>query len=88
MQRSWCTTLDGVNRHAYDNAMAESFFSTLEAELLSRRWFAFKAQARTACSSYINGWCNPASLQTTHEIGATSQFELPIMLATGAHFSI
>jgi hypothetical protein len=25
---------------AYDNAMAESFFSTLEAELLSRRRFA------------------------------------------------
>ena len=30
---------------AYDNAMAESFFSTLEAELLSRRRFASRAIA-------------------------------------------
>ena len=28
---------------AYDNAMAESFFSTLEAELLSRRGFTSQA---------------------------------------------
>jgi hypothetical protein len=31
---------------AYDNAMAESFFSTLEAELLSRRRFASQAEAK------------------------------------------
>ena len=41
---------------AYDNAMAESFFSTLEAELLSRRRFASQAEARMACFSYIEGW--------------------------------
>ena len=40
---------------AYDNAMAESFFSTLEAELLSRRRFASQAEARMACFSYIEG---------------------------------
>ena len=34
---------------AYDNAMAESFFSTLEAELLSRRRFASQAEAKMAC---------------------------------------
>ena len=38
---------------AYDNAMAESFFSTLEAELLSRRRFASQAEAKMACFSYI-----------------------------------
>ncbi len=38
---------------AYD-AMAESFFSTLEAELLSRRRFASQAEARMACFSYID----------------------------------
>ena len=41
---------------AYDNAMAESFFSTLEAELLSRRRFASQAEAKMACFSYIEGW--------------------------------
>ena len=40
---------------AYDNAMAESFFSTLEAELLSRRRFASQAEARMACFSYVEG---------------------------------
>ncbi len=47
---------------AYDNAMAESFFSTLEAELLARGRFASQAEARMACFSYIEGWYNPARL--------------------------
>ena len=38
---------------AYDNAMAESFFSTLEAELLARRRFASQVEARMACFSFI-----------------------------------
>jgi len=49
---------------AYDNAMAESFFSTLEAELLSRRRFASQAEARMACFSYIEGWYNPLRLHS------------------------
>ncbi len=31
---------------AYDNAMAESFFATLECELLARRRFPTQAEAR------------------------------------------
>ena len=49
---------------AYDNAMAESFFSTLEAELLSRRRFASQAEARMAGFSYIEGWYNPVRLHS------------------------
>ena len=40
---------------AHNNAMAESFFSTLEAELLSRRRLASQAEARMACFSTIKG---------------------------------
>ena len=47
---------------AYDNAMAESFFSTLEAELLNRRRFAPQTEAKMACFSYIEGWYNPVRL--------------------------
>jgi putative transposase len=47
-----------------DNAMAESFFSTLEAELLSRRRFASQAEAKMACFSYIEGWYNPVRLHS------------------------
>jgi len=43
---------------AYDNAMCESFFSTLEAELLSRYRFQSQAEARMACFGYIEGWYN------------------------------
>ncbi len=49
---------------AYDNAMAESFFSTLEAELLSRRRFASQAEAKMACFSYVEGWYNPVRLHS------------------------
>jgi len=43
--------------------MCESFFSTLAAELLSRRRFASQAETRMACFSYIDGWCNPVRYQ-------------------------
>ena len=39
--------------------MCESFFSTLEAELLARRRFQSQAEARMAGFSYIEGWYNP-----------------------------
>ncbi len=44
---------------AYDNAMAESFFATLECELLDRRRFRTHAEARVALFRYIEGWYNP-----------------------------
>jgi transposase InsO family protein len=37
---------------AYDNAMAESFFATLECELLDRYRFKTQAEARIAVFSY------------------------------------
>jgi len=40
--------------------MCESFFATLECELLGRRPFASQAEARMAVFSYIEGWYNPA----------------------------
>jgi putative transposase len=43
---------------AYDNAMAESFFATLECELINRRAFRTKAEARLALFTYIEGWYN------------------------------
>lgn len=44
---------------AYDNAMCESFFATLECELLDRRKFHTKAEARMAVFQFIEGWYNP-----------------------------
>lgn len=44
---------------AYDNAMCESFFATLECELLDRRRFQTNAKAKMAVFEFIEGWYNP-----------------------------
>jgi putative transposase len=44
---------------AYDNAMCESFFATLECELLDRTQFRSHAEARMAIFQFIEGWYNP-----------------------------
>ena len=49
----------GTVGDAYDNAMAESFFASLECELIDRHSFQSKAEARLALFTYIEGWYNP-----------------------------
>src|SRR5207253_7753216 len=44
---------------AYDNAIAESFFATLEREVLDRRRFKSQVEARMAVFEWIEGWYNP-----------------------------
>jgi putative transposase len=39
--------------------MAESFFATLERELLNRRRFKSQAEAKMAMFEWIEGWYNP-----------------------------
>ena len=43
---------------AYDNALAEAFFATLEVELLMRHRFIDRGTARRALFDYIEGWYN------------------------------
>jgi putative transposase len=43
---------------AYDNAMCESFFATLECELLDRCRFKTQAEARSATFAFIEGFYN------------------------------
>jgi len=43
----------------FDNAMCESFFATLECELLERRRFQTQVEARMAVFDFIEGWYNP-----------------------------
>jgi putative transposase len=43
---------------AYDNAMAESFFATIEKELLAHRTFRTRDDARRAIFGYIEGFYN------------------------------
>ncbi len=43
----------------YDNAMCESFFATLECELIDRRVLKTQAEAQHAVFEFIEGWYNP-----------------------------
>jgi putative transposase len=44
---------------AYDNAICESFFATLECELLARCRFKNQAEARNEVFAFIEGFYNP-----------------------------
>ena len=43
----------------YDNAMCESFFATLECELIDRSWFPNHGVTRMKIFDFIEGWYNP-----------------------------
>ena len=51
-------TSTGSAGDCYDNAMAESFFATLECELIDRRSFRTQAEARMAIFAFLEGWYN------------------------------
>jgi putative transposase len=57
---------------AYDNAMCESFFATLECELLDRRRFRTHAEAEMAIFDFIEGFYN------THRIHSALDYRSPI----------
>jgi putative transposase len=57
---------------AYDNALCESFFATLECELLDRRRFATQVEARLAVFEFIEGWYNP------HRRHSALDYESPV----------
>ncbi len=60
---------------AYDNAMCESFFATLECELLDRRSFRTKAQAKMAIFTFIEGWYNPSRRQSALGYRSPADYE-------------
>ena len=43
----------------FDKALCESFFATLECELIDRYTFRSQSQARIALFRFIEGWYNP-----------------------------
>ena len=65
----------------FDNAMCESFFATLECELLAKHRFHSQAQAMPVVFEFIEGWYNtqrrhsalgyisPIEFERRHEAG-------------------
>lgn len=60
---------------AYDNAMGESFFATLECELLERRRFKTQVEAQMAVFDFIEGWYNPHRRHSALDYRSPIEFE-------------
>ena len=63
----------------WDNAVVESFFSTLKHELDTRHW-ATDAIATAALASYIDGFYNPLRLHSTLDYQPPNVFEATAMM--------
>lgn len=59
----------------YDNAMAESFFSTLECEVLDRKKFRTRAEARSTIFSWIHSWYNTRRRHSSLDYVSPQEFE-------------
>jgi putative transposase len=59
----------------YDNALCESFFATLECELLDRVPLRTPAEARTAVFDFIEGWYNPTRRHSSLDYVSPIDFE-------------
>lgn len=66
----------------YDNAVAESFFATLEFELIMQSDWPTKAAARRAIFDYIETWYNPKRRHST--LGYISPVEYEAQLQKAA----
>src|SRR5262249_21235501 len=64
---------------AHDNAMAESFFATLECELLDRHSFHTQAEAKLAVFEYLEGFYNPRRRHSSLGYRSPVQFERELM---------
>jgi len=66
----------------YDNALCESFFATLECELLDRQSFRSRQEAGRAVFEFIEGWYNPHRRHSS--IGQVSPVRYEIEYALAA----
>lgn len=60
---------------AYDNALAEAFFATLETELLMRHTFATRKAARLALFDFIEGFYNSHRRHSALRYLSPAEFE-------------
>lgn len=65
----------GSKGDCFENAVSESFFATLEKDLLRRRSFATRQGARTALFDYIEAFYNPIRLHSTLDYGSPVEYE-------------
>lgn len=65
----------------YDNSPMESFFATLKKELIHRRRFKTREQAKIAIISYIETWYNPKRIHSSLGDMSPIEFERYYLLS-------
>jgi putative transposase len=65
----------GSRGDCFDNAITESFFATLECELLDRHTFRTRTEARTAIFDYIEGFYNTHRRHSALDYRSPAAFE-------------
>lgn len=65
----------GTVGDAYDNAMAESFFASLQTELLDRQPWATRAELAQAIFEYIEAFYNPLRRHSSLEMLSPNDYE-------------
>ena len=65
----------GTVGDCYDNAMCESFFATLECELLQRTRFKTREEAELSIFEFIEGWYNPHRRHSALDYHSPIQYE-------------
>jgi putative transposase len=68
----------------YDNALCESFFATLECELLDRQTFQNPREARLSVFEFIEGWYNPHRRHSALGYLSPLQYELAYHQQSGS----
>lgn len=64
-----------MGQTCFDNALCESFFATLECELIERDRFATRAQAKMAIFEFIESWYNQERQHSSIEYHSPTEFE-------------
>jgi len=70
LDRSGMTTGD-----CFDNALCESFFATLECELLDRNKLSTRTEAQQAVFDFIEGWYNLHRLHSSLNSDTPARYE-------------
>jgi putative transposase len=65
----------------WDNAVAESFFGTLKAELVDYERYPTRAAARASIGDYIEAFYNPARRHSYLDYKSPMEFELKVQVA-------
>jgi putative transposase len=74
----------GTVADAYDNAVAESFFATLKCELLYRRPWPRREDARRAIFEFIEAWYNRRRRHSTLGYVSPAEYERTYAMAPAA----